>query len=275
MASGPRATRGGVVARLLRRDRPARGGADHDVAYGPDPEQELELYHPAMPGPAHLVAFLHGGGWMTGGRKGARKHIAPPLNRAGYAVASIGYRLFPRTDVAGQLSDAASAIAFLLKDAARFGIDPASFSLMGHSSGAHLAAMLATDSSYLQRAGVDPAKLHAVIALDGVFDIKASLTHYPNKTHGVFGDDPSKWPALSPIDQVARMISHPKFVLIHEDTNPRFVEQEALFEAELKKQGEAVEEVTAPGLTHNQVAKDFADPAQPMVQAALDALEEP
>ena len=263
----------GGFARMLGRNKPARGGVDKDVSYGPDPEQALEFYHPDRPGPAHLVAYLHGGGWMKGGRKGARKHIAPPLTSHGYAVASIGYRLFPRVDVAAQLGDAASAIAFLLREAARFGIDPASFSLMGHSAGAHLAAMLATDSSYLERAGVDPAKLHAVIALDGVFDVKASLTHYPNKTHGVFGDDPAAWPALSPIDQVATMISHPKFVLIHEDTNPRFIEQEALFEAELKKQGQEVEAVTAPGLRHNQMAVEFADESHPMAQAALDALE--
>ena len=248
------------------------GTVDRNVPYGTDPAQVLDLYHPAAPGPARLVVFVHGGGWV-GGQKGAGRRIAPPLVAAGYAVASIGYRLYPQATPAGEVADAADAIAYLLHNAQRFGIDPGGFSIIGHSSGAHMVALLGTDASYLRHAGVDPAKLRAVITLDGVFDVGANLTHYPKERESrIFGTDPAGWARVSPIDLLGGMTTHPRFCLVHEDRVSRFIEQESLFEAALKKHGETVQSVVAPGLSHAQLVQDFADPAQPMGAFALGCL---
>ncbi len=262
-----------LLALLLLAALPAYAQAeDHDVAYGTDPAQLLDIYHPTASAPAHLVVFLHGGGWV-GGRKAAGKRIAPPLVARGYAVASVGYRLFPQTTAAGEVQDAAQAIAYLLHNARRFNLDPSGFALIGHSSGAHMVALLGTDAGYLRGAGVDPARLRTVITLDGVFDVAANLTHYPQpRKDEVFGHDPAAWARVSPVALIGSMTLHPRFCLVHEDKVPRFIEQENLFEAALKKHGETVQALVAPGLSHVQLVSEFADASQPMANFALACL---
>jgi arylformamidase len=247
----------------------ARTPVEQNIPYGTDPAQVLDLYHPAGSSPAPLVIFLHGGGWV-GGNKGNGRFVAPPFVAAGYAVASIGYRLSPQVDPAGEVQDAAAGIAYLLHYASRFGINPARFVLIGHSSGAHMVALLGTDAGYLRRAGIDPAKLAAVVTLDGVFDVQANLTDFPNeRREAVFGNNPADWARVSPVRLLAGMTTHPRFCLVHEDRNPRFIEQEHLFETALKQHGETVESLTAPGLTHGQLVQEFASPQEPMEAFAL------
>ena len=134
------------LGRMSRRREPASGAVQRNLAYGTDRDQVLDLYHPKGGRPAHLVVYLHGGGWIHG-QKGTGRRIAPPLIAHGYAVASIGYRLFPRGKVADAVGDAARAVAYLLANAQRLELDPTNFSLLGHSSGAHIAALLGTDPS--------------------------------------------------------------------------------------------------------------------------------
>ncbi len=243
-----------------------------DIAYGPDPAEKLDFYPASGPGPHRLVLFLHGGGWVGGNQHPGGRRLAATLNQAGYSLASVGYRLVPETDVGGAVTDAAQAAAYLLGHAAQFGLDPDHFAVMGHSSGAHMAALLGTDQTYLRRAGVDPAKLTTVIALDGVFDVVANVTHYPTETRReVFGTDPALWHRYSPVDHVGEMRAHPEFCLLNENTNPRFVEQEHLFEAVLRSHGEAVRTEVAPGLKHAQLMSLF-DTDQPMAMFTLACL---
>jgi acetyl esterase/lipase len=250
----------------------AQGLVDRDVPYGNDPAEILDLYHPAGAGPAHLVVFLHGGGWVAG-QKNIGRLIAPPLVARGYAVASLGYRLYPQATPAGAAQDAANGIAYLLRNAARFGLSPGRFALIGHSSGAHMVALLGTDAGYLRRAGLDPASLAAVITLDGVFDVHANLTDFPNqKREAVFGDDPAGWKQVSPVDLLDTASIHPRFCLVHEDTNARFVEQEALFAAALARHGAPAQSVVAHGLTHGDLVQEFSDAAAPMAPFALSCL---
>ena len=245
--------------------------AEANVAYGPDPQQVLDLYPAPQPGPHRLVVFVHGGGWMTGNKQGGHK-IAGPLNQAGYTVASVGYRLVPHTDVAGSVQDVAQATGYLLHHAADFSIDPHRFALMGHSSGAHLVALLGTDQRYLQQAGVDPKELSAVITLDGVFDLQSNLTRHPNETRQeVFGTDPALWARLSPVNYVATMGAHPTFCLLHEDTNRRFVEQAESFQTVLQQHHEAVLTKVAPGLKHGELMGLFESDA-PMAPFTLECL---
>src|ERR1700691_2969973 len=110
-----------------------------DIAYGADPEQKLDIYHPGTGGTAPLVVFLHGGGW-TRGSKNVAGRVAPLLLRHGYAVASLDYRLVPRTEPAGAVQDAADGIAYVVKNAGSLGLDVRRLAVMGHSVGGHMAA---------------------------------------------------------------------------------------------------------------------------------------
>jgi arylformamidase len=251
---------------------PAATPTDSDVAYGPDPANILDLYRPASKDPAPLIVVLHGGGWRAGGKKlGA--HVAPPLVAQGYAVAALDYRETKTTTPAQEVQDAALGVAYLLHNAARFGLRTDQFAVLGHSSGSHMAALLGIDPGYLQRDGVDPARLAAVVTLDGVFDVQANLTHFPNEQREEpFGADPAQWKLVSPVDLMDRMKTRPRFCVIHEDTKPRFIEQATLFEAALRKYDLPFETLTAHGLGHGALAYQFAATDQPMAAFTVACL---
>ncbi len=234
------------------------------IKYGADPMQTLNLYPAEGAGSHELIAFVHGGGWTKGG-----DNLAPDfyglLTKAGYSVASIGYRLVPETDVAGSAGDVAMGVAYLLAHAPALEIDPAHFIFMGHSAGAHLIALLATDDSYLTRAGVDPQRLSAVVPLDGVYDVTALIEQAPKMVDPrVFGEDRQVWRKYSPVDWLPRAKNHPHFCLIHEDTNREFVEQASIFANALRNQHENFGALTAPGLNHVQLIQEFSRDDQPM-----------
>jgi acetyl esterase/lipase len=245
---------------------------DYDVQYGTEQAQTLDLYHPATPGPAPLIVFLHGGGWQGGDKKLGRR-LAPPLVAAGYAVASLNYTLWPKVPPSGELKSAALGIAYLLHNAAVLGLKTNQFAIMGHSSGSGMAALLGTDSAYLRNAGVDPDRLAAVVTLDGVFDVKTNLTHFPNEhSEAPFGKDQSRWVQYSPVQIMDRMAGRPRFCVVHEDVFPKYIEQAGLLEAALRQHGKPLDTETVHGLRHGELAYKFPDAGEPMAPFVLACL---
>lgn len=106
--------------------------------------QKLDLLLPAKrDGKVPVVVFIHGGGWLSG-RKEDGIPIARQLAAAGYAVASINYRLATEALWPAQIHDCKAAIRFLRANAEKYGLDPDRIAAMGASAGGHLAAMLGT-----------------------------------------------------------------------------------------------------------------------------------
>lgn len=108
----------------------------------------LDLYTPRTT-PAPVVLFLHGGGW----RLGTRSVFCPtwrgwhpdPFHRlvdAGFAVASVDYRLSGEARFPAQLHDVTAALRWLRLRADELGLDAARVVAWGESAGAHLAALL-------------------------------------------------------------------------------------------------------------------------------------
>jgi acetyl esterase/lipase len=109
---------------------------------------ELDPYTP-IEQPAPVIVFLHGGGWRLGSRDvfvptWSDWHPDPfrQLVAAGFAVASIDYRLSGEAVFPAQLDDAQAAVAWLRTRADEVGIDPTRVVAWGESAGAHLAALL-------------------------------------------------------------------------------------------------------------------------------------
>ncbi|HET6407680.1 MAG TPA: alpha/beta hydrolase, partial [Chthoniobacteraceae bacterium] len=122
---------------------PAGFKAVRDVEYvtGGGASRSLDLYLPeAKPDkPLPLVVWIHGGAWL-GGNKDRPNGIA--LLRAGFAVASINYRLSQEAIFPAQIEDCKAAIRFLRAKAADFGIDGGRIGAFGSSAGGHLVALL-------------------------------------------------------------------------------------------------------------------------------------
>jgi acetyl esterase/lipase len=143
----------------------------NDVAYGGLPRQKLDVYSPrtAAAGPRPLVVFFYGGSWQMGER-GQYLFAAEAITAMGAVAVVPDYRVYPEVLFPAFLDDAAMAVAWARRHARDWGADPDHVFLMGHSAGAHIAAMLALDPQYLARAGDDARRIAGVVGLAGPYD---------------------------------------------------------------------------------------------------------
>jgi acetyl esterase/lipase len=136
------------------------------VAYGEDERQQLDLYRPSDPAVRPIVVFFYGGSWMRGSRTNYR-FVGAALAQSGFVTIVPDYRLYPQVKFPDFVNDGAAAVAWAVRNAQLIGGDPTQVFLAGHSAGAHTAAMLALDSRYLVRAGVDRAAVRGLIGISG------------------------------------------------------------------------------------------------------------
>ena len=142
-----------------------------DLAYAPGPRHGLDVYVPVKSyGPVTVVVFFYGGGW-TSGDKATYRFLGRTLAADGVLVVIPDYRVYPAVGFPAFLQDAALAVSWAERNAARFGGDPRRLFLMGHSAGAYIAAMLALDPIWLRGVGIDQRRdLAGVIGIAGPYD---------------------------------------------------------------------------------------------------------
>ncbi|EAU42998.1 carboxylesterase family protein [Fulvimarina pelagi HTCC2506] len=145
-----------------------------DVRYMPGARGTLDLYIPDGAQPdTPVVVFVHGGSWDTGS-KDMYLFVGQSLASEGIIVAIPNYRLYPAVQFPGFVEDAARATVAVSSWAQRgenglpAGRHP--FFLMGHSAGAEIAGLLATDGRYLTDAGGSIGALDGFVGLSGPFD---------------------------------------------------------------------------------------------------------
>lgn len=147
--AAPAAQPGPTAAGVMPRGKGPTGGmtqvqatpAFKDVAYATlSPTQTLDVYLPAGEGPFPLVINVHGGGFMMGDK--SNPALADQLLAAGYAVASVNYRLSGEALAPAQVEDVKAATRFLRANAAQYKLDPDRFAAFGQSAGGNLVALL-------------------------------------------------------------------------------------------------------------------------------------
>lgn len=147
-----------------------------DVPYAETREDrhKLDLYLPdrdRFP----VVVLAHGGAWMSGD-KALFGHVGIFLAKNGIGAALVNYRLAPRVRHPVPAQDLARAFAWIEAHVASHGGDPKRLYLCGHSAGAHLAALLGTDESFLATFGLGFETCRGVIAVSGIYKIHWNVT---------------------------------------------------------------------------------------------------
>lgn len=109
----------------------------------PHASQTLDVYAPPGEGPFPLIFWIHGGGWHSGDKLESGVHLALKFVPKGFALASVNYRLTGDSPFPAQIEDCNAALAYLRRNAASYRIDRYRIGTLGHSAGAHLAALMA------------------------------------------------------------------------------------------------------------------------------------
>ena len=151
-----------------------------NVAYAStSSSQVLDIWMPeGATGPVPLVIFVHGGAFVAGDKSMEIEvgNVAAVL-AAGYAAASLNYRLSVEARFPAAVQDVKAAVRFLRANASRYGLDPDRFAAWGESAGGYLVAMIGTtgdqatvlDDPSLGNAGVSSG-VHAIVDFFGPTD---------------------------------------------------------------------------------------------------------
>ncbi|WP_372813009.1 alpha/beta hydrolase fold domain-containing protein [Paenibacillus sp.] len=120
------------------------------------------------------VVFVPGGGFMSANKDSSLQQRMT-MAESGYVVASIEYRVTPRSTFPSPLEDVKSAIRYLRANAAKYGIDPDRIAVMGNSAGGYLAAFSGTTNEVAEFDKGDylhlSSNVQAVIDLYGLSDL--------------------------------------------------------------------------------------------------------
>jgi len=257
-----------------------------NLAFGNDRRQALDLYAPAdaaSDGKLPVVVMVHGGAWMIGDKatRDITRNKVPFFNAHGWIFVSVNYRLVPDVTYREQAADVAAGLIWLRDHVAEYGGDPERIFGMGHSAGAHLIALVATDHDYLQDAGADASLLKGVVLLDGAgYNLPQRMANDPNAMMAgiydrAFGTDPADLADASPQLHVKAGKALPPFMVTYVDRPEAPEASKALTEA-IRASGNRAELLQAPaGYKHETINAELGaagDPVGPAVMAFLGPL---
>ncbi len=242
------------------------------VIYGEHQRQQVNVYESDdVVDELPLVLFIHGGAWSAGSHQGVGGKPAH-FNATGYYFASTGYRLLPYAPVEQQAADIGAAIQALRGQASAIGFDPDQIVLIGHSAGAHLAALVATDPSY---AGDAFDAIQGVILLDSAgYDVAARLAMAEpsgwQTYNSVFGRDPERQAALSPITHIGGPDA-PNWLALYMEEREASRVQALAFTAALSETG--VQAIAQPitNTNHGRLNRELGTEAGAQQTQAIDA----
>jgi acetyl esterase/lipase len=165
--------------------------------FAPAQHLGLDVYRPAHVVHAPMVVFFYGGDWTHGKRQWYR-FVGTALAARGVITIIPDYRKYPRVRLDGFMHDAARAVAWAHDHAAQLGGDPRDVFVMGHSSGAQIAGLLATDPSWLAANGMSLHDVAGFIGLAGVYGF-VPLPRKDADMRRVFGNLPSEQGRADPV----------------------------------------------------------------------------
>lgn len=232
-----------------------------DVDYGTGPLEKLDVYFPKskLGAKMPILVFLHGGGWRIGdkqqhGNKGAL------YAQNGIVFVNVNYGLAPQVVHPNQVLDVAKAIRYAVDHAPEWGGDPERIFLMGHSAGAHLVDLVATNQRFLHSVGVNATSIKGVISLDtaSLDLLKRSKEdsfegqHVGAMIEQAFGKDPAMLKDGSPTLNIHKGFYYPPFLMYCGERRRSCLEQHKEFARQLNSVGAKVE-VRPVALSHRDI----------------------
>lgn len=238
------------------RNLPYYEGKDADFE-----RHKLDLYLPKGKKDFPVLVFAHGGGFRLGTKESVA-NVGNALGREGISVVAINYRLNPKATFPEHVVDFARAFAWVHANIARYGGRADRIFVGGHSAGALLASLVATDECYLKAHKLGFSDIRGVVSISARYEVaRGESPVFPDSDEGVR--------KVSPRHQVVG--NHPPFLVLYADNDmPRFREMAEDFAKALT----AVKgEVTCQQIRdrdHGTIVDKIGDVNDPTRKAVLD-----
>ncbi|MEO0443253.1 MAG: alpha/beta hydrolase [Pseudomonadota bacterium] len=232
------------------------------IAYGDKLRQHLDYYQPTTPNDSGLtVVFFYGGAWQSGD-KASYRFVAQAFAHQGYSVVIPDYRVYPGVLFPKFIDDAALALKWVTDNTDQ------QLVLMGHSAGAHIAALATFNEDYLSVAGVEKDRIRALVGLSGAYDF-LPLEEQIYKTIFSGADDLENTQPINFVDK-----DEPPVLLIHGLADKRV----GLFNTEnlaekLKDKNNIVEVRLYDAVDHGQTVGSLSLPFRKHSPALVDILQ--
>jgi len=247
-------------------------------AYGPAPLEKLDVYTPKnLSAPAPILFFVHGGGWSNGD-KSQKDHAAKgeAYTSNGVVFVSVDYGLAPQVMHPKQVQDIADAFAWVKSHAAQFGGDSKRIFLMGHSAGAQLVDLFATNDRFIQAKGLNLSDIQGVISLDTAsLDLATRINDGSMESRAIapmikaaFGTDPKVLADGSPYAAIHAGQHYPPFLMYCGLQRKPCMAQHRQFEEAMKKAGGQVN-VQPVNLSHRDINLQAGEPDSEIFKSVL------
>jgi acetyl esterase/lipase len=234
-----------------------------DVAYVEEPEntkeQSLDIYGKKSSEKQPVIIYIHGGAWTIGDKSNGLGTKVPWIANHDWLFVSINYRLAPKVQHPVLIEDVAAAVAWVHEYIDEYGGDPEKIVVMGHSAGAHLAALVSTDKRKLEAHKKPLSIIKAAVLLDGAgYDIPSLLSDpfLPKTSMETYtrwaSDNPDIWKDASPITHIEKDIGTPEFLILH-TSRKRAIEQSKQLAKVLQSNGVQVKVVPCLNDTHASI----------------------
>lgn len=231
----------------------------HQVAYGSDSAQRMDIHAPQGTHLAPVIMMVHGGGWRRGD-KASDTVVTNKLahwSARGYVFISINYPMLPQANPLEQAQHVARALAYVQKHANEWGGDANQVALMGHSAGAHLVALLSSQPAMAYQLGAKPWR--GTVALDSA---AMNVVEVMQKKHfrlydEAFGTDTGLWTAASPYHQLSTQATPMLLVCSSQRTEP--CPQAHDFSRHAQSMGVRTQVLEQP-LSHQQINDNLGKP---------------
>jgi arylformamidase len=237
--------------------------AIRDIPYAEGALRDLDIYPAPSGASAPVHVFFHGGYWRAQD-KANFAFIAEPLVRHGITAVIANYPLCPAVTLDEIVAAARDAVAWVARNIARHGGDPARITLSGHSAGAHLVAAIMAEDWPARGLPADIVK--GAVMISGIYDPAPAIRTTVNA-------DIRLTPELAARhdhERIPPRLRCPAWIVAGGREPWHWIDQSFRYAHHLRRHGMDPGVLVCPGFHHFDILDQLGDAASPIMRRLLE-----